>query len=403
MAKAKSDYRGLTQADSGIWFIRSRSDGKDRIVSTFTKDREEAEKVYDRLKSEVQLIRSVDDRMDEILEQLRNMPELAKREEARQRLLRKLQGAAEAKVLISAAWAEWRKGVKKTTEITIAGYSAVWKRFALWLGEQHPSYTHLAQINRGDAKAYSHHLWASRITVTTYKLHLSFLCRVWRELKNEAGLIENVWTDFVKEKMDKEAISRKKLSAEQLATLVNNATGELRDMLRLGFWTGLRLKDVALLDASKFDAASAKLRLIPFKTRRKGEKAIVEIPIQNGHLLKLLNNPGPTGFYFPEMAKRYKAMPSDVSRIIQNHFETCGIKTSDALTEDSRRKRAGVIFGFHSLRYSFVSVLAGKGVPQHVLGSLVGHSSPQMTLSYSESDDTQRSKAIGKMPKVIEI
>jgi len=314
-------------------------------------------------------------------------------------LLAKLQGAAESKVLVANAWAEWRKIPRKTTEATIAGYDAVWKRFRSWLSDQHPSYEHLGQINGRDARSYSKHLWQSRITVTTYKLHLSFLCRVWRELKDDAGLLENIWTDLVREKMDKQAISRKVLTKDQLASVIGSATGELRDMILLGLFTGLRLKDVALLDASKFDAASGKLSLIPFKTRRKGEQARVEIPIHR-QLIPLLNKPSENGFYFPEMAKRYKAMPSDVSRIIQEHFESCGIKTTEAIAEDSRRKRSAVQYGFHSLRYSFVSMCAGKGVPQHVLSSLVGHNTPQMTMLYSKANGEQRSKAVAKMPTI---
>jgi integrase len=400
MGKRKELYRGLFKSDSGVYFVRFRNGGKDRIKSTGKTDWEEAVEEYKKFRADVRLERTVHERMDDILEQLKNMPDAKAREEARRQLLAKLQGAAESKVLIADAWGEWRKGVKKTTEITIAGYEAVWKRFKLWLEAHRQSYQHLGQIATADAKSYSQDLWASRITVTTYKLHLSFLCRVWRELKNEGGLLENVWSDLVKEQMDKEAVSRSVLTADQLATVIQKATGELRDMIRVGLFTGLRLKDVALLDASKFDKAAGKLSLIPFKTRRKGEKARVEIPIRNEGLIKLLNKPSENGFYFPEMAAKYKAMPSDVSRIIQDHLEACGIRTKEPLTEDSRRKRAAVRFGFHSLRYSFVSLCAGNGTPQHVLSSLVGHNTPQMTLLYSKANDSQRSKAIAEMPTI---
>lgn len=390
----------IKKAGSDVWFVRFRNNGQDRLKSTGETDWQKARKQLKTAEAEARLERTVDDRMEEILLQLRNMPDAEQREQARQRLLAKLQSAAERKIKIADAWAEWRKGVKKTTEITIAGYDAVWKRFKLWLDGHRPGYEHLGQITTTDAKAYSQNLWASRVTVTTYKLHLSFLCRVWRELKNEGGLLENIWTELVKEKMDKEAVPRKVLSKDQLATVISSAKGELRDMILLGLFTGLRLKDVALLDASKFDAASEKLSLIPFKTRRKGERARVEIPIRHESLIQLLKKPSKNGFYFPEMAKRYKAMPSDVSRIVQEHLESCGIKTTEAIAEDSRRKRAAVQYGFHSLRYSFVSICAGKGVPQHVLSSLVGHSTPQMTMLYSKANESQRSKAIAKLPAI---
>ena len=39
-------------------------------------------------------------------------------------------------------------------------------------------------------------------------------------------------------------------------------------------------------------------------------------------------------------------------------------------------------FGFHSLRHSYVSLSAAAGVPVHVVQSVVGHGSPEMTRRY---------------------
>jgi integrase len=389
----------IKKPGSDVWFIRFRHNGQDRIKSTGETGKHEARKKLKAAIKEVQRELTVDDRMDEIVGQLRNMPDAGQRELTRQRLLSKLQQAANRKMLIANAWAEWKKLPRTTGSATLAGYDAVWRQFSSWLTAHRPNCTHLGEITTADSAAYSKHLFATRVTVGTYKLHLSFLSRVWRELKTEAGLVENVWADLLKVKMDKNVISRVALSKEQLATIIKSATGELKNMYLVGLLTSLRLKDVALLDASKFDEASGLLSLIPFKTRRKGERARVKIPA-HPQLLSLLKNPHATGLYFPEMAKRYKAMPSDVSKIIQDHFKACGIETNEPMTDDSRRKRAGVIFGFHSLRYSFVSLCAKKNTPQHVLSELVGHSTPAMTLHYSRSDDAQRAKAIKGLPTI---
>ena len=343
----------IKKTGSDVWFIRFRHNGQDRLKSTGESDWRKARKQLKTADAEARLDRTVDDRMEEILLQLRNMPDAEQREEARQRLLGKLQSAADRKIAIADAWAEWRRVPRKTSEITIAGYDAVWKRFRSWLTEHRPAYQHLGQITAADSRAYSRSLWDSRITVTTYKLHLSFLCRVWRELKADAGLVENIWADLVREKMDKETVSREALTIDQLKKIIGDASGELRDMFRVGLLTSLRLKDVVLLDSSKFFEDEGLLKLIPYKLRRKGQNAQVKIPV-HPQLLPILKKPGDGDYYFPEMAKRYKAMPSDVSRIIQDHFESCGIKTTVPIADDCRRKRAAVKYGFHSLRYSFV-------------------------------------------------
>lgn len=397
MAKKTQKYPGLFQADSGVFFVRLRTNGQDRVKSTDTSDRDEAIKEYKRIRADSRLELSADDRMEEILAQLQNMPDEKRREETRLQLLAKLQNAAAHKMLITAAWQEWRNIPKKATEITIAGYDAVWKRFGLWLAAQRPAYQYLGQISAADARAYSRHLWESRVTVTTYKLHLSFLSRVWRELKPDAGLPENIWTDLVSETMDKETVSRKPLSKEQLTKIIQNAKGELREMFQMGLLTSLRLKDVVFLGETHYVADEGVLKVMPFKTRRK--KKEVTIPV-HPQLLPILKKPKEGGLYFPEMAKLYRGTPSDVSRIIQNHFESCGIKTLQPIAEDCRRQRSAVLYGFHSLRYSFVSLCAKGRTPQHVLSDLVGHSSPQMTLSYSKSDSAQRTKAIKQLPTI---
>jgi integrase len=387
----------IKKSGSDVWFIRYRNSGQDRLKSTGETDKKEAKKQLKTAEREAQLERTVDDRMDEILLQLRNMPDVEQREQARHRLLSRLQAAADRKVTVADTWAEWRKVPRKTSEVTIAGYDAVWKRFRGWLSEHHPAYEHLAQITAADARGYSRNLWDSRITVTTYKLHLSFLCRVWRELKADAGLVENVWSDLVREKMDKETVSRKPLTRDQLTTIIKSATGELRNMYLVGLLTSLRLKDVVFLNAANFNEAENVLQVTPFKTRRKNK--VVTIPV-HPQLVKLLKSPGEDGLYFPEMAKRYKALPSDVSRAVQDHFESCGIETTLPIPEDCRRKRAAVIYGFHSLRYSFVSLCAKAKTPQHVLKELVGHSTPGMTMHYSVADEQQRAKAIRALPTI---
>jgi len=48
-------------------------------------------------------------------------------------------------------------------------------------------------------------------------------------------------------------------------------------------------------------------------------------------------------------------------------------------------RRAVVEVGFHSLRHTFVTLLAGAGTSQAVIQKLVGHGSPVMTQAYVSS------------------
>ena len=394
MGKRKELYRGLFKSDSGIYFVRFRNGGKDRIKTTGKTDFDEAVTEYRKLRANVRLERTVYERMNDILEQLGNIPEVEEREQARQKLLTMLQGAAERKLAIADAWKEWLSIPKSTGGTTLSGYFAVWGQLKTWLGTNRPAYAFLGQITTHDAGAYSKHLWKSNVTVRTYNLHMSFLSRFWRDLKGIAS-VENIWKEIPKQ--IKNTVSHDALTRDQLTKVIQSATGEMKGMFLVGLLSSLRLKDVVFLDQSKFIEAEGILKLKPFKTKRLDK--IVQIPV-HPQLLPLLRKPGTDGKYFPETAKAYAHDPSAVSKSIQAHLEKCGIKTTEAITEGSRRKREAVKIGFHSLRFSFVSICARAGTPQHVLSELVGHSSPSMTLHYSRTNGDDRSKAVAHMPTI---
>lgn len=395
MSKQKELYRGLFKSESGVYFVRLRNGGKDRIKTTGKTDLEEARAEYKKLKGDVRLERTVYERLDDILEQVANMPEVEQREQARQNLIAKLQAEAERKVLIKDAWGEWLKIPKDTGAATLAGYQAVWRQFSAWVSEHRPSYTFLGQINAVDSGQYSKHLWSSNCTGRTFNLHTSFLNRFWREMRVEAGLVENIWREIKKQR--KNTVSHEAFSREQLTKIIQSATGELRGMLLVGLLSSLRLKDVVYLDASKYIEAEGILKLRPFKTKRLDKW--VRIPI-HPQLLPLLRAPGENGMYFPNTAKAYANDPSAVAKSIQAHLEKCGIKTCEAIAEGARRRREAVKFGFHSLRFSFVSICARGGAPQHVIGELCGHASPSVTMHYSQPNSEDRSKAVNLMPTI---
>jgi integrase len=105
-------------------------------------------------------------------------------------------------------------------------------------------------------------------------------------------------------------------------------------------------------------------------------------------------------YLFPEAAMRHgKGQSSAITKQIQDHFTACGIQTTEEPT-GPHRKKAIVRVGFHSLRHSFVSMCAAKGVQRAVVQELVGHGSPAMTALYEHADEEQKAEAIAQLPTV---
>lgn len=264
----------IKKRGSDVWFVRFRHQGQDRVKSTGETDRRMALKHLKTATAEVRLELTVDDRMEEILLQLGRMPD-EPREKVRLRLLAKLQAAADRNLPLTDVWCEWLKVPKQTGRITLAGYEAVWNRFKGWLTREHPQYEHLAQITETDADVYSEDLWNSKVAPVTYNLHISFLRRLWTQLKSKAGVRDNIWQNI--KRQEKLTVSHEALNEEQLTEVIGSAQGELRNLILVGLLTGLRLKDAVYLNVESYNRETQQLKVMPFKTRRKNKK--ITIPV----------------------------------------------------------------------------------------------------------------------------
>ena len=180
-------------------------------------------------------------------------------------------------------------------------------------------------------------------------------------------------------------------------------------MMIVGLFTGLRLADVVNLKGDNIDhnpfppdtgPRPGFIVVKPRKTDRANK--IVEVPM-HASLAKLLRDlKGQTkeGYLFPKQQSLHAKDPSNLTMEIQAFFESCGIKTNEAIGEGHRR-RAIVRVGFHSLRHTFVSLCAKSGAPLHIVQKLVGHGSPMLTSDkYLHIDKADKQAAIEGLPSL---
>jgi len=312
-----------------------------------------------------------------------------------------LQGLV-SKVAIADAWQAWFDNPKKRNpgEATLRSYGAQWKRFKTWLTDKHKNVKYIHEVTPTISEEYASDLWSSKVTPRTYNAHTGFLRSMFKVLKVRAGLTGNVWDDIPN--MEKEQESRRNLTSEELKEVCSTAKGNLRYWLAIGLYTGLRLGDVVTLKWDEINLDEDMIERVPMKTKRKNKKVRFPIhPVLGALLQELRKNSNPSAKYlFPDDARTYKLKNWEISRIVQAHFETCGIQTTEEPSNGHRRMQI-VRVGFHSLRHSFVSMCATNKVPQVAIMELVGHGSPAMTALYSHAGDDQKAKAIAALPDVV--
>lgn len=194
---------------------------------------------------------------------------------------------------------------------------------------------------------------------------------------------------------------RREFTEQELARVCRSADGELRTLLAVGLYTGLRLGDACRLEWTEVAPDLSRIVRAPSKTAYTGAELVIPVHTVLAAILAETPEDARIGLVLPKLGALYELNDgSRVSKLIQDHLNGCGIQTHKRGTGGETGKRAVVEVGFHSLRHSFVSLCARQGVPLHVVQSLCGHSSPQVQRLYLHASTGDAERAISSLPSV---
>jgi integrase len=315
--------------------------------------------------------------------------------------LANLQDQQTPAIAIANAWTEYLAAPNRpdSGESTLRQYEFQFGAFARWMAEKHPSSLALRDVTPDMAEAYAAHLIRGRLSTSTYNKHLNLLTLVFRVLKKKARLQFNPWEDLQRKRIAPQG--RRELTIDEVRNVCQTAEGELRTLLALGLYSGLRLGDCATLRWAEVDLSRDMIRRIPNKSARRKPKPVI-VPIHPA-LKKVLETTAPdkrAEYVLPETAATYLRRTDMVTDMVQEHFAACGISPHKPGTGKDG-KRAVVEVGFHSLRHTFVSMCRASNAPLAVVESIVGHSSPAMTRHYTHVGEVAAGRAVALLPSVM--
>lgn len=290
---------------------------------------------------------------------------------------------------------------------TLANYERHLRQFSQWLASTHTELQAVPQVTPEIARQYAAKIDGENISANTYNKRINFLRLFYRIMVEDGKADINPFADIRRRRLTTN--SRKELSADQVYTLLSSARGELALLLGLGYFTGMRRGDCCTLSWSEIDLERGIIKRVPNKTRNRSDAPTpVKIGIAKDlhNALSAIPPEHRRGYVLPEFSALYNSpnRRDRISRRITEHFENCGIRTQREGTgkyTDSETgslvdtgKRAVTEYGFHSLRYSYISHHAEKGTPQAAIQANAGHRSPAMTEHYTRiSDDAAREMA----------
>jgi len=184
---------------------------------------------------------------------------------------------------------------------------------------------------------------------------------------------------------------------KQLSSLLREADADWRGVILFGFYTGARLRDITEMRWQAVDLSEGLVRFIPRKT---GSRVIVPLhPSLEDYLITLPVPTSEQAFVFPNLAGRGTGGAHGLSSTFNEIMKKAKMKV------DIAEKRRGVgrrvsSLSFHSLRHTFNSMMANKGVTQELRQKLTGHASAEINRSYTHHELEPLRAAVEMIPRI---
>jgi integrase len=197
---------------------------------------------------------------------------------------------------------------------------------------------------------------------------------------------------------DARNVEKDVFTPEQIAALIDAAPNEdWKGAILCGYYTGLRLRDVADLQWNAINSEEQKITVTTRKTRKD-----VTVPIHPQFALWLQEQTRGIGKapVFPRLAGKSGAGKSGLSMQFKRIMERAKIK-GRLLREANGAGRSQSSLSFHSLRHSFNSAMANAGVSSEVRQKLTGHSTAQMNAQYTHHEMDELRAAVAVIPRII--
>lgn len=363
MARKRAHGTGsIVKQDNGVYvFYWTDANGKRCKKSLRTKSRKEAEATAKDLERAV----LATDRQEVLMQSARARQIIKSRD-----------------LPLADVWAAFEGTNPPASAGTLRNYERALRDFAGWLEVSQPSVTSWTQVDEETARTYLAELWASGITASTYNYRRNALGHITKALSGPYHIEANPWTRPESRKAEVKQ-NRKALTSKQASAMLELLDDperhiihrdELRVVVLLCLYAGMRLKDACLLQWHSVALDAGQIAYTPAKTAQKGKIAIVPmLPPLRTALAALPGYGGPAGDVLPTVADNYRRNPDGIQKpLVALVQEAAGTDGRDRTNTAVQRKVTRSVYGAHSLRHTFATMAALAGVKAAYLALMLG-------------------------------
>lgn len=229
--------------------------------------------------------------------------------------------------------------------------------------------------------------------ILTCTLAVKVIKSALRSATKLAGLRQNPADGFEIPKEEGDSVEREIFKPGDVNRLIAAASEDWQGVIRLSYFTGMRLGDCVNLQWKCVDLGRKVIEFIPRKTASraragaKSKKIAVPLHTQLETALSAMTGAdgSPDTFLFPSLAGRSSAGRSGLSMAFSKIMENAKVDAGIRREKAGPSGRTGRARTFHSLRHSFVTALQTAGVSLEHRKLLAGHTEEAMTERYSHA------------------
>ena len=293
---------------------------------------------------------------------------------------------------------EWVESKKNETELRAwLKYDQIVTDFLAHIGVKADRL--LREITPADIRSYRDALKRKGLAAPTVN-HAVKILRMPFKAAHDAGYIDinpNTKNTVRPVKDEARNVEKDVFTREQLSELVKAAPSEdWTGAILCGYYTGLRLRDIADL---QWGAVDLEGRIIKVTTRKTGKTVTVPIHPQFAAWLDKQTRGIGKAPVFPTLTGKAGGGKSGLSMAFRRIMEGAKIK-GRLLREANGVGRSQSSLSFHSLRHGFVSAMANAGVAQELRQKLTGHASAEMNAQYTHHELESLRAAVSVIPSI---